>query len=193
MPPLRGVLVERQGAHDPTAPSTTATFADFYRQHLPFVWRNARQLLGFESNVDDVVQDVFMVVVRRLPEFDGESVRAWLYHILRRVVASHRRKFTGRRVRDSVDLEAIPTRDSGPHRKAEKADALRQLFLMLDHLDDAKREVFILAEIENMTAPQIAQAIEINLTTVHARLRDARRELAVVAQRWRARGEGVGT
>jgi RNA polymerase sigma-70 factor (ECF subfamily) len=172
-----------------TSSSPSVTFSAFYDENLEFVWRNFGHMLGFDSIVDDVVQEVFMVALRRLPEFEGRSsARTWLYGILRRVVSDHRRAIQRRKVRDSVDLDEIATRDSGPHRTAEKAERLQILYEMLDKLDENKREVFILAEIERMSAPQIAEAIGINATTVHARLRDARRELDVMVQRFRARG-----
>jgi RNA polymerase sigma-70 factor (ECF subfamily) len=170
-----------------TTATTSEAFEDFYAEHVDFVWRNVRQLIGFDASADDVVQDVFLVAMRRRHEFEGRStVRSWLYGILRRVAADYRRAHSRRRVRDSVDLEGIATRDSGPHRKAEKADALRLLYAMLDKLDDAKREVFILAEMEKMTLPQIAEALGVALTTVQGRLRDARRELNIIARRHRA-------
>jgi RNA polymerase sigma-70 factor (ECF subfamily) len=88
-----------------------------------------------------------------------------------------------------VNLEEVAARDSGPHKRAEKQEALRVLCEMLDQLDDAKREVFVLADIELLTAPQIGEALGINVTTVYTRLRDARRELGTLAQRHRARDE----
>jgi RNA polymerase sigma-70 factor (ECF subfamily) len=175
-------------AEEPAQEGVT-TFAHFYDEHLAFVWRNVRQLAGLECNVDDIVQEVFLVVFRRLSEFDGRSARSWLYSILRRVVSDHRRGVQRRKIRDSVDLEGVAAPDTSPDCKVEKIQALRTLFEMLDELDEVKREVFVLAEIEGMSAPQIAECVGINTTTVHARLRDARRDLAVQVGRRRARDE----
>jgi RNA polymerase sigma-70 factor (ECF subfamily) len=159
---------------------------DFCAAHFPFVWRNIRHLVGFDSAVDDLAQEVFIIALRRMSDFQGRSsAQTWLYGILRRVVANHRRTLRRRRIRDSVDLEAVETRDSGPHRRAEKAEALRVLYQMLDQIDESRREVFVLAEIEHMTATQIADALGINDSTVEARLRDARRDLQAIAQRQR--------
>ena len=168
-----------------TAREHVATFSDLYEEHLPFVWRNVRRLIGFDSAVDDIVQEVFMVALRRLPEFEGRSsVRTWLYAILRRVVASHRRTQKRGANDSSVELEAIATRESGPHRKAEKAEAEQILQRVLDQLDDERREVFVLAVLEQMTAPQIVEMIGTNVTTVHARLRDARRKFKELAHQY---------
>jgi RNA polymerase sigma-70 factor (ECF subfamily) len=162
------------------------TFSDLYVEHFPFVLRNVRRLLGGGSSVDDVVQEVFYVALRRLPEFEGRaSFRTWLYAILRRVVSGYRRTERRGGVRDSsVDLAAIAARESGPHKKAEKREAEQILQLVLDQLDDERREVFVMAVLEQMTAPQIVEVIGTNVTTVHARLRDARRQFKALAHRY---------
>ena len=166
------------------------TFNDFYAEHFRFVWRNARHLVGFDSAVDDLVQEVFVIAMRRLPEFEGRSpVRSWLYGIVRRVVSDHRRSLRRRNVRDSVDLEEMEGMDSGPHRKAEKAEALHLLYELLDKLDDDKREVFVLVEIEHLTGVQIAEVIGVSSSTVEGRLRDARKELAAIAQRYKKQND----
>jgi RNA polymerase sigma-70 factor (ECF subfamily) len=167
-------------------------FSEFYDEHLDFVFRNVRHfLVGMDSQVEDVVQEVFVIVARRRAEFDGRSPRSWLYSILRRVAANHRRAVRHRKKqRDSVDVDEIEAKDSGPHRKAENAEAARLFLSMLGEIDDDKREVFVLMEIEQMTAPQIAELLGLNVTTVHARLRDARRELATIAQRLRGERKG---
>ena len=167
------------------ANAQSSTFAEFYEEHLDFVWRNVRRLLGFDAQVDDVTQEVFLVAMRRIAEFEGRSsARTWLFGILRRVVSDHRRARQRLDIRDSVDLDELAGRDSGPHRKAERAEAVELLHTMLDKLDENKREVFILAELEQMTGRQIAEALGINLSTVNARLRDAREELEIISQRY---------
>jgi RNA polymerase sigma-70 factor (ECF subfamily) len=155
-------------------------------EYLPFVWRNVQRLLGVTSGTDDVVQDVFVVVLRRLPEFEGRSTfRSWLYGILRRTVADHRKRLRGRGTRDSrTELDALEGRDSGPHRRAEKLEAAQIAELVLAQIDEDKREVFVLAELEGMTAPEIAEITGAGVTTVHARLRDARRKFKTLAHKY---------
>jgi RNA polymerase sigma-70 factor (ECF subfamily) len=162
-------------------------------EHFPFVWRNAQRLLGIDGVVDDVVQEVFIVALRRLPEFEGRSsVRTWLYSILRRVAANHRR--TRRKPDHDVtgDIDVIAARESGPHMKAEKCEALKVLHEMLEKMDEDKREVFILAEIEGMSAPEIAEVTGTTLSTVRARRRDARAKFDLLAKSYRARLERQG-
>jgi RNA polymerase sigma-70 factor (ECF subfamily) len=164
-----------------------------YEEHFSFVWRNVSSLGIAPSGVEDVVQDVFVVVHRRLSEFDGEraSLRTWLFGILRRVVADHRR--TQRRKpaqfgtkEGDAEVETLTDNSrTGPHESAARAEAVRVLSQMLDALDDDKREVFVLAELEQMSVPEIAQAIDLNVNTAYARLRAARKEFEEAVQRYR--------
>jgi RNA polymerase sigma-70 factor (ECF subfamily) len=195
-PPQFGAAVDADARSTDLA-TKGATFAEFYEEHVDFVWRNVRRLLRFDAQVDDVTQEVFLVAMRRLDEFEGRSsARTWLYAILRRVVSDHRRARERRKIRDSADLEEIAAKDGGPHRSAERAEAVKVLHELLDKLDENKREVFILSELEQMTGREIAESLGITLSTVNARLRDAREELEVLSRRYlmhaakMTRGEG---
>jgi RNA polymerase sigma-70 factor (ECF subfamily) len=154
-------------------------FDAFYRQHFAFVWRSAKRLGVTDHAVDDAVQDVFLVVHRRLHEFEGRSsVRTWLFGVVLRVVRSRRRSDLRKSRVGGIgrgdDIDAVPSDDDGPHRRTERKQAVELLYRFLDGLEGAKREVFILAELEQMTAPEIAEALEINVNTVYSRLRAAR-------------------
>lgn len=163
---------------------------EVYERHFDFVWRTARRLGVESAQVDDVVQEVFMVVHRRAGEFEGRAtLKTWLFGITRRVVANHFR--TARR------KPAEPYGQNEPHdshgQNAESslaaAEGNRVLHALLDELDADKREVFVLAELEEMTGPELAQALGLNLNTAYARLRAARAafEQALVRHRARAR------
>lgn len=169
-------------------------FDDVYGAYAEFVWRNARRLGVPDSELDDVVQDVFLVVLRKLDELVSPgSTRAWLFSILVRTVRSHRRT-TQRRdpaVRSgatTVDPDRIPeSQRSRPDAQAERSHALRVLCELLDGLDSDKRCVFILAELEEMTIAEIAEALDLNANTVYSRLRAARLDFERAAARQRAR------
>jgi RNA polymerase sigma-70 factor (ECF subfamily) len=141
--------------------------------------------------VDDAVQDVFIVVHRRLTEFEGRSsLRSWLFGIARRVAHDHRRRI-GRKERGEELPEVLPDPDgSTPAGELERAQAVRTLHALLAALDDDKREVFILAELEQMTAPEIAAALGVNLNTVYSRLRAARAAFDAAVARHLARNGG---
>lgn len=165
-------------------------FAELYQRHFSFVWRNVRRLVDMDAVVDDLVQDVFLVVVRRLPDFEWRSSpKTWLFGILLNVVREHRRSVRRKGQRQSTDFDAMVDPREGPHASAEKAQALRVVQQLLAQLDDAKREVFVLAELEQMTAPEIVEVTGMPLSTVYSRLRDARREIEAAARRYRAGAE----
>ena len=170
------------------------TFEGVYEAHFPFVWRSARRLLGMaEGSVDDVVQEVFVVVHRRLGSFEGRSsVKTWLFGITLRVVRDHRRSQVRKSTRegDSRDAESVHADAAhAPDERAAKAEAVLALHRILEGLDDEKREVFVLAELEQMSAPEIADALQINLNTVYSRLRTARQAFEEGVARHRARDE----
>jgi RNA polymerase sigma-70 factor, ECF subfamily len=172
------------------------TFDSVYETHCAFVSQSARRLGIMESVVDDVVQDVFLVVHRRLPEFDGAAVavRSWLLSIVIRVARDKRRSIRrkpaniGSPSRVADDVDSVPDRDPrGPHEAAVKAEAVRALHTILNAMPDTRREVFILAELEQMSAPEIAGAVGAKVNTVYSRLRAARADFDRAAARVRAR------
>ena len=176
------------------APEEPPSFDEVYEQNFAFVWRNVRSLGAQPGSIEDVVQDVFLIVHRKMSDYDAEraSMKTWLFGILRRVVRDHRRTVRrkpaqfGTREGDA-EMETISEEaHKGPHETAARAEAVRLLESLLASLDEEKREVFVLAEIEQMTVPEIAQAIDINVNTAYARLRAARQEFEQALARRRA-------
>ncbi len=170
------------------------TFEGVYEAHFDFVWRSVRRLGVSEGAVDDVVQEIFLVVHRRLVEFEARSsVKTWLFGIVLRVVREHRRHVRRKsphsiRPEPPTDPETLgDSPDRNPHESAAKTEAVRVLHAILDELDDDKRETFVLAELEQMTVPEIAQALAVNMNTVYSRLRAARQEFDQAVARHRAR------
>jgi len=161
----------------PANVSELANFDEVYTQHVGFVWRSLRGMGVPDEAVEDAVQEVFVVVHRRLAGFDGRhSIRTWLFAIAYRVACEQRRRL--RRTGGQEPLEA-QLRDSAPtpHESAERAQQLRVVAGLLDGLDDEKRAVIVLADIEGMSAPEIAEATGVALNTVYTRLRRARLQL----------------
>jgi RNA polymerase sigma-70 factor (ECF subfamily) len=163
-------------------------FTEVYDRHFAFVWRSLRRLGVPERALDDAAQDVFIVVHRKLASFEGRStLRSWLFGIARRVAHDHRRRI-GRKERTEELPETVADRGATPAGDAERAEAVRTLHEILGELDDDKREVFVLAELEQMTAPEIADAIGANLNTIYSRLRAARQGFEAAVARRLARG-----
>ena len=164
-----------------------SSYAELYEDAFSFVWMNLRRLGVHEAAIDDAVQDVFLVVHRRLGDFEGRSsVRTWLFGIVVRVTRNHRRSAK----RFAAHIEAAshdsPPAPSPAELVAEK-EAIQILEEILDGMDDDKREVFVQVELEQMSVADVALALELNVNTAHARLRAAREEFARRAARFRAR------
>jgi RNA polymerase sigma-70 factor (ECF subfamily) len=163
-------------------------FDAVYREHFAFVWRAAKRLGVGDGSLDDVVQEVFVVVHRRLGDFEGRSsVKTWLFGIALRIVRDHRRAARRRPVEPAVDVDTLESTASGPAEHAEKAEAVRVLHTLLDQLADERREVFVMADLEQLTMPEIAETLAINVNTAYARLRLARQEFEQALARHRAR------
>jgi RNA polymerase sigma-70 factor, ECF subfamily len=179
------VSTQAAGIHERTAATAGGavpwTFAGVYEAHFAFVWRSVRRLGVVDGAVDDVVQEVFLVVHRQLSGFRGESsIRSWLFAIASRIVRDSRRTLRrkpgnlgGRgRVTDDVDLFADTA--PNPHETAATGEAVRTLHAVLDAMRKERREVFILAELEQMSVKDIAAALRTNANTISSRLRAAR-------------------
>jgi RNA polymerase sigma-70 factor (ECF subfamily) len=156
------------------------SFGSIYKEYFDFVWSSARRLGVTLDAIDDVVQEVFIVVHGRLHTVERPaSLRSWLYSVVRRTVSMYHRGRHTRSAREShgpaPDDSANPMQPS-PLDLALLSDELKLLWRLLGELDPAKREVLVLAELEEMTAPEIAQAIGVPLNTAYSRLRAARQE-----------------
>jgi RNA polymerase sigma-70 factor (ECF subfamily) len=160
----------------------TPELEQVYRRHVEFVWRTVRRLGVEDEAIEDVVHDVFLVLQRRLADYDGRaSMRAWLYGIARRVARNHVR---GRmRARRRLRLLAPPATPPDPEIQATQAQASRLVDRFLAQLDSKKREVFELADLEGMRGLEIAEALGVKLHTVYSRLRAARQQLASFVKR----------
>tara|TARA_R110002073_G_scaffold320759_7_gene496517 strand:- start:1679 stop:2407 length:729 start_codon:yes stop_codon:yes gene_type:complete len=162
-------------------PFVVPQFREIYDQYFEFVYRGARRLGVHSRSLDDAAQDVFLVVHRRLDEFEGRSsIKTWLYGITRRVAKDYRRR-AGRKEKGLVSTAGpigsqLATTQNSPDENAARRQAAETLEAILASLDESRREVFVLAEMEQMTAPEIAEALSINLNTTYSRLRTARAE-----------------
>jgi RNA polymerase sigma-70 factor (ECF subfamily) len=167
---------------------SSVTFAALYNEHFAFVWRNLRRLGVAETGLRDAAQDVFLVVHRRMHEFAGRgSVQAWLYSILRRVAADHRRRVRRKDITDAEPLDAVQDAcEPGPESRAERSEAVKLLLKLLGELDEEKRDVLVLVDLEGLSVPQAAEAANCNLNTAYSRLRAARQAMQQALERHRA-------
>jgi RNA polymerase sigma-70 factor (ECF subfamily) len=177
-----------QAVPNPGTDLPRADFQSVYNTWLGDVSRWIHALGGPEADRDDIVQEVFIVVRRRLRDFRGDNVAGWLYRITRRQVRDFRRRvwfkhiFSRRRV---VDLERIASRGTGPAAALEEKERLRILHALLERMQDDRRSALILFEIEGLSGEEIARIQDIPLATVWTRLHQARKELLALAQKLR--------
>jgi RNA polymerase sigma-70 factor (ECF subfamily) len=181
--------VDASGEARAAAPAESARFDAVYDDYFPFIWRSVLRLGVPAAQRDDVVQEIFLVVHRKLAGFEGRStLKTWLYGIALRVARVHRVRARQSRSTEVLDAERARAPEAArPDEQALNAEAARVVDALLDTLDDDQREVFVLAELEELTAPEIAEALGLKLNTVYSRLRLARAAFAEAAARYRAR------
>jgi RNA polymerase sigma-70 factor (ECF subfamily) len=157
-------------------------FPVLYEEHFELVWRTARRLGIPEPSADDVVQDVFLVLHRRLAEYDGRPVKRWILGITFHVVADYRRRYWRKdapcvpQPADSDGDVLLASTAPGPSAEAEQYEQIRLLEHLLSQMAEDRREVLVLAELEELSVPEIAELLGANVNTVYTRLRSARQE-----------------
>lgn len=195
-----GIL--RRLAPAPPAPAVPATdslsIEQVYAAHFQYVWRCLRGLGVSEHALEDAAHDVFLVVQRKLPSFDGSRalLTTWLYEIALRVGRRYRAqmaKDVSRRVTippgrldeaENPCLEAPGCSDLSC--ELEHAERVALARRALDALDAEKREAFVLGCVEQRSAPEIAELTSVPLNTVYSRIRAARRLFAAEIARLEA-------
>jgi len=161
------------------APKTAApipSLAQIFEEHAPFLWRALIGLGVPARDAQDSCQEIMITVHRRLPEFDGASLRGWLYGICVRVASDYRRSARVRRevVTDSQPEEASTT---DPADSLDRAREVRRLLSRLSQLDEPKRVAFVLFELEELTLAEISVAVGAPVQTVYSRIKAAREQM----------------
>ncbi len=149
--------------------SSGCDFRAVYETYHGFVWYALQRLGTATEAVEDAVQDVFVVAYRRRATFEGPSAKAWLYGIARRVASNYRR--SGRRRRERV--RALRTAQPRTMNEGTR-EAIETLDRYLVGLTSVDREIFVLAEIEGMTGPEIADVFGRKVQTIYTRIRKLR-------------------
>ena len=168
-------------------------FESIYRQYFDFVWSSVRRLGVTSAAADDVVQEIFIVIHSRLHTLEKpEALRSWIYSVIRRTVSGHHRS---RRAQEASgilraaepDVRALPRT---PADLAELNDQVKLLFSLLEELNESKREVFTMAELDELAVPEIAEILGIPLNTAYSRLRAARQAFEEALARRSEQPEG---
>lgn len=166
----------------------TLDLATLFREYRTFVYRIMRRLGVRPPDVDDACQEVFVVIHQKLDQFEHRSsLRAWVYGICVRVAARQRRRrhVTHEIVSDDAPEPVDPTT---PAEKFSVMEACEMLESILSTLDDEKRAVFVLYELEELTVQEVAQALDCPLQTAYSRLRAARELVEAAVRRHLQKG-----
>jgi RNA polymerase sigma-70 factor (ECF subfamily) len=179
----------------PRGTEETLEVGALYRAHAQTIARWAARLGGPGVDVEDVVQEVFLVVSRKLDGFRGESrVTTWLYRITANTVRHQRRKLKWRRwLTGSIDEggEGLAERPTQLE-TLEQRRAARALYGALDRLPEKYRTPFILFEVEGLATEEISELLGVKLGTLWVRLHRAREQLKKHMERLSRPSSGSG-
>ncbi len=163
-------------ADDDAGRREALTFSTVYRAHFRFVWRTLGRLGVREADRMDVAQNVFIIVHRQLPGFEGRSkLTTWLFSICRLVVKDYLRSSPIRH-EVPVDLRNLSrmTSTDSPSQRFDTEELGRMLEVILDRLPEKLCIVFVLFELDEMSGDDIAHLLDVPVGTVRSRLRLAR-------------------
>jgi RNA polymerase sigma-70 factor (ECF subfamily) len=168
-----------------------------YAGQRDFVWLTLQRMGVRRSDLEDVFQDVFMVVHRRLGSYRPDAkLSAWLYGICLRCVARHRRRaFRRREQAGGLGLEAQSAAPAewhaaaaAPDQRLDQREQQAKLNRILDALDAEHRAIVVMYEIEELSCARISELTGVAVGTIHSRLHHARHKLAQAARRLSAAG-----
>jgi RNA polymerase sigma-70 factor (ECF subfamily) len=194
---MTAVLVEPITSSTPVEPagvvgqSDHAQFATVYKRFFRVVRAWSRTLSGKSPDSDDIAQNVFVVVHRRLPDFDGNNIAGWLYRITVNQVKDHKRS-AWERFRGHVDASVVEQMASPFMTPAKALEVRRELTAVsqtLAQFSDHTRAAFLSFEVEGYTSKEVAAQRRTSVSAVYGRVRSARIALRAQTSRQDGRGE----
>jgi RNA polymerase sigma-70 factor (ECF subfamily) len=185
--------VQKLAATTPSAPEAELApcgvidFRDVYDSRFHDVVRWVRAMGGRDEDLEDLAQEVFIIVRRKLAEFDGKNLQGWLYRITQRTVRDYRRAawFRNLLVRKKLPdheraLLKLVEPGRGPAEEQELKEAQKSLASILDRMREKHRTAFVLFELEGYTGEEIAELEGTPVSTIFTRLYHARREFTAI-------------
>jgi len=175
---------------DVTKADVRPEFPAIFRELRPYVHSALRGLGVPPADLDDVCQEVFLVVHRKLATYEDRGMlHAWVYGIcVRASVHARRRRARSPDVGSETLPEAIDF--TTPAEQLTASQGRQILYSILDQLDDDKRAVFVLYELEELTMAEVARSLDINIFTAYSRLRAARVHVQQAIVRFTREKEG---
>jgi len=152
-----------------------------YDANFAFVERICRRLGTPEAELDDIVQETFVIAFKKLDHFSEGRITTWLYRIAANVVSSRHRR---RRIRTALfGLFTEPPPAPAVDRAYDAREAQQQVALVLERMAPKKREVFALFELDGMSGEEIAERVGCKVETVWTRLHYARQDFERIARK----------
>lgn len=169
-------------------PALDRRFRVMFEREFSYVWRSLRRLGVAEADCDDVANEVFVRVHERFEQYDStRPLRPWLFAFCARLAADYR-KLARHRWESALESDSkVGIATDGPEEVALRHETRSLVLDALDALDDERRQVFVLHEIEERPIPEVAEMLSINLATAYTRLRAARQTFTEAARRIQAR------
>ncbi|MGC4116433.1 MAG: sigma-70 family RNA polymerase sigma factor [Myxococcales bacterium] len=169
----------------PLEGSAPSSWRSFFEEHWRFVTRVVRRFGGPEIEVEDAVQDVFLVLFERLQEFKGEAeLRTWIYRICANVAAEHRRKARrGWRMAEVLGRLPFLSIAASPASTVEARHELAVVERILSQMSEKRREAFVLCELEQLSGEEAAEVLRIPVATVRTRHHYARKDFLALMKR----------
>lgn len=167
-------------------------FEAVYDENFSFAWRSLRSLGVPESALPDAAQEVFVVVLRRLDDYQPTaSVRSWIFGIARRVAKDFRRSAERRGVTVPLNEEIASASEGDPHSAANRNEALRWVEEFMETLSEDRRALFMLSEIEELPLAEVSEILKVNPNTLYSRLQNIKGAFEKFIAKRRAGGKGV--
>lgn len=160
-----------------------AAWREIYDANFEFLERICRRLGTPEAELDDVVQETFLVAFRKLRSFEGGKLSTWLYRIAANLVSGRHRRRRIRSAFQSLFGEGDEQLARAPDREYEAAEAQACVAQVLERMAFKKREVFALYELEGLSGEEIAERLDCKVDTVWTRLHYARKDFERIARK----------
>ena len=177
-----GDTLTMEGA--PPRSSTVSDVTVIYKEHGAFVWASLSRLSVRDADLEDMLQEVFVIAHAKLPEFRGDAqLRTWLFEICRRVAGNYRRKASHRHETQSNETMELESLDHNPEQALAQREEQRRVDEILWNMDVEKRAVFVMFEVEHLQAEEIAEMLGVPPSTVRSRIAAARKEFGKEARR----------